>query len=113
LSEAARFGAPPHHFRDDFHDESSSVNCGVVCDVVRHLTLDTWRTFNILQSRMVIENIRHKALRRFVETGSSNGLPSGSVDRLRRMLVYIDAIGSCSGVTVAAELWCAPVDGRP
>jgi proteic killer suppression protein len=43
---------------------------------------------------MVIENIRHKALRRFVETGSSNGLPSGSVDRLRRMLVYIDAIGS-------------------
>lgn len=43
---------------------------------------------------MQIDSIRHKALRRFAETGSTKGLPSGSVDRLRRMLVYIDAIGS-------------------
>jgi proteic killer suppression protein len=43
---------------------------------------------------MQIESIRHKALRRFAETGSSKGLPSGSVDRLRNMLAYIDAIGS-------------------
>jgi proteic killer suppression protein len=43
---------------------------------------------------MQIESIRHKALRRFAESGSTQGLPSGSVDRLRRMLVYIDAIGS-------------------
>jgi proteic killer suppression protein len=41
---------------------------------------------------MQIGSIRHKALRRFAETGSSKGLPSGSVDRLRRMLAYIDAI---------------------
>lgn len=41
---------------------------------------------------MQIDSIRHKALRRFAETGSSKGLPSGSVDRLRRMLAYIDAI---------------------
>lgn len=41
---------------------------------------------------MQIESIRHKALRRFAETGSPKGLPAGSVDRLRRMLAYIDAI---------------------
>lgn len=41
---------------------------------------------------MQIESIRHKALRRFAETGSTKGLPSGSVDRLRNMFAYIDAI---------------------
>ena len=43
---------------------------------------------------MQIESIRHKALRRFAETGQPKGLPSGSVDRLRRMLTYLDAIES-------------------
>lgn len=43
---------------------------------------------------MQIESIRHKALRRFAETGSAQGLPSGSVDRLRNMLAYIDAIAT-------------------
>jgi proteic killer suppression protein len=42
---------------------------------------------------MQIESIRHKALRRFVETGLPKGLPAGLVDRLRNMLAYIDAIG--------------------
>ena len=41
---------------------------------------------------MQIEGIRNKALRRFAESGSTKGLPSGSVDRLRNMLAYIDAI---------------------
>jgi len=41
---------------------------------------------------MQIDSIRNKALRRFAETGSAKGLPSGSVDRLRNMLAYIDAI---------------------
>lgn len=41
---------------------------------------------------MQIESIRHKALRRFAKTGSTQGLPSGSIDRLRKMLAYIDAI---------------------
>ena len=43
---------------------------------------------------MQIESIRDKALRRFAETGSTKGLPNGSVDKLRNMLVYIDAIAS-------------------
>lgn len=41
---------------------------------------------------MQIESIRHKALHRFAETGKSRGLPSDVVERLRRMLAYIDAI---------------------
>ncbi|MFL6757133.1 MAG: type II toxin-antitoxin system RelE/ParE family toxin [Sphingomicrobium sp.] len=43
---------------------------------------------------MQIESIRDKALRRFAETGSGKGLPSGSVNKLRNMLGYIDAIVS-------------------
>ena len=41
---------------------------------------------------MLIESIRHKALRRFAETGSPKGLPSGSSERLRNMLAYLAAI---------------------
>jgi proteic killer suppression protein len=41
---------------------------------------------------MQIESIRHKALHRFAETGRPRGLPADSIDRLRRMLAYIDAI---------------------
>ena len=49
---------------------------------------------------MQIESIRHKALRRFAETGQAKGLPAGSVDRLRRMLAYIDAIGASDELRV-------------
>lgn len=41
---------------------------------------------------MQIESVRHKALRRFAETGSSKGLPPGSVERLRNMLAFLAAI---------------------
>lgn len=49
---------------------------------------------------MQIESIRHKALRRFAESGSPKGLPAGSVDRLRRMIAYIDAIGTVEELRV-------------
>ena len=49
---------------------------------------------------MQIETIRHKALRRFAETGSSKGLPAGSVERLRNMLAYIDAIETAEELRV-------------
>ncbi len=39
---------------------------------------------------MVIESIRHKGLKRFFETGNAKALV-GDVDRLRRMLAFIDA----------------------
>ncbi|KTT72635.1 type II toxin-antitoxin system RelE/ParE family toxin [Sphingomonas endophytica] len=43
---------------------------------------------------MLIESIRHKALRRFAETGNAKGLPSEVVTRLRMMLVFLDAATS-------------------
>ncbi len=49
---------------------------------------------------MQIETIRHKALRRFAETGSLKGLPAGSVERLRNMLAYIDAIDAAEELRV-------------
>lgn len=39
---------------------------------------------------MEIESINHKGLRRFFETGNAKGLV-GDVDRLRKMLAFIDA----------------------
>ena len=40
-------------------------------------------------SGMVIDSIRHKALRSFAETGRTKGRPGNFVDRLRHMLAYI------------------------
>lgn len=39
---------------------------------------------------MKIESIAHKSLRRFFETGNSKGIV-GDADRLRKMLVFIEA----------------------
>ncbi|MBD8893980.1 type II toxin-antitoxin system RelE/ParE family toxin [Roseibium litorale] len=48
---------------------------------------------------MDVESIRHKALRRFFETGNARGLV-GDVARLRRMLAYIDAADSFDELSV-------------
>ena len=48
---------------------------------------------------MEIESIRHKGLRRFFETGNAKGLV-GDVDRLRKMLAFIDAAGSLDELRV-------------
>ena len=49
---------------------------------------------------MVIDSIRHKALRRFAETGDPRGLPTGVTDRLRNMLAYLSAIEATQELTV-------------
>ena len=41
---------------------------------------------------MEIESIRHKALRRFVETGNPKGVDAKVADRLRKMIAYLIAI---------------------
>lgn len=41
---------------------------------------------------MEIATIRHKALRRFVESGKSKGLDARIADRLRNMIAYLTAI---------------------
>ena len=51
---------------------------------------------------MEIDSIRHKALRRFAETGDPRGLPGNLPERLSRMLAYLAAIDE------AAELRAPP-----
>lgn len=49
---------------------------------------------------MEIESIRHKALRRFAETGDTRGLPAGVTGRLRNMLAYLVAIEATTELIV-------------
>jgi proteic killer suppression protein len=46
-----------------------------------------------------IESITDKALRRFVETGSTKGL-IGDANRLRKMIAFIDAAGSLDELAI-------------
>ena len=48
---------------------------------------------------MDIDSIQHKGLKRFFESGVSKGLV-GDVERLRRMLAYIDAAESIDELAV-------------
>lgn len=41
---------------------------------------------------MEIENIRHKALRHFVESGKPKGLDANVAERLRKMIAYLAAV---------------------
>lgn len=41
---------------------------------------------------MEFGSFRHKALRQFAETGRPKGLPGNLVDRLRKMLAYLNVI---------------------
>ncbi len=43
---------------------------------------------------MRIRNIVHKGLRRLYEGGDPKGLPADAVDKLRKMLAFLDAIGA-------------------
>lgn len=43
---------------------------------------------------MEIESVRHKALRRFIESGKPKGLNANVAGRLRNMIAYLAAIDS-------------------
>lgn len=43
---------------------------------------------------MEIRSVRHKALRRFVESGTPRGLDARLAERLRRMIAYLAAIAA-------------------
>lgn len=60
---------------------------------------------------MIIESIRHKALRRFAETGDPRGLPAGVADRLRNMLAYLVAIEATKELTVPPNYGAHPLKG--
>ena len=41
---------------------------------------------------MEIDSVRHRALRRFIESGKPKGLDADVADRLRKMIAYLAAI---------------------
>jgi proteic killer suppression protein len=55
-----------------------------------------------------IESIRHKALRRFVETGKPKGLNPEVAARLLKMIAYLVAIGTADELQVPPN-WGAHV----
>ena len=60
---------------------------------------------------MQIDSIRHKALRRFAETGVAKGLPTGSIDRLRNMLAFLDAVGTVDELRIPPNFGAHPLSG--
>jgi proteic killer suppression protein len=59
---------------------------------------------------MEIDSIRHKELRRFFETGRSKGL-IGDVERLRRMLAFIDAAKDLEELAIPPNYGLHPLMG--
>lgn len=49
---------------------------------------------------MEIESIRHKALRRYIESGKPRGLDAGVAERLRRMIAYLAAVDAADELHV-------------
>lgn len=43
---------------------------------------------------MLIRNVRHKGLKRFIATGGSAGLPAASVEKIRTILTFLESMGS-------------------
>jgi toxin HigB-1 len=61
---------------------------------------------------MEIGSIRHKPLLAFVQLGKTKGLPGNLVDRLRKMLVWIDAIDSASDLYVPPNYGAHQLSGE-
>lgn len=60
---------------------------------------------------MEIESISHKGLRRFFETGNAKGLV-GDVNRLRKMLAFINAAESLDELKVPPNYGLHPLVGE-
>lgn len=60
---------------------------------MRQLTIDNV-FYHAIVIIMEIGSIRHKALRKFAESGQAKGLDKRLVGRLRNMIAFLDAAGS-------------------
>jgi proteic killer suppression protein len=60
---------------------------------------------------MEIESITHKALRKFVETGKPKGLPGDLVDRLTKMIAFIDAAETLDELSIPPNYGLHPLTG--
>lgn len=61
---------------------------------------------------MEIASIRHKALRRFVETGKAKGLPGDLVQRLLKMVSFIIDAGSLDELATPPNYGLHPMAGN-
>lgn len=60
---------------------------------------------------MEIENIKHKVLRRFVETGKPKGLPGDLVERLFRMMNFIIDAADMDELAIPPNYGLHPLTG--
>jgi proteic killer suppression protein len=60
---------------------------------------------------MEIESINHKALRRFVETGTPKGLPGDLVDRLFKMVIFIIDADTLDELSIPPNYGLHPLTG--
>ena len=60
---------------------------------------------------MIVESIRHKALRRFFETGNARGLDGDLVDRLRKMFSFIVAASDLDELGTPPNYGLHPLTG--
>ena len=43
-------------------------------------------------SNMKIRNVRHKGLRRLIEADDRSGLPAATIDKVRKIIAFLDAM---------------------
>ncbi|WP_352131112.1 type II toxin-antitoxin system RelE/ParE family toxin [Gluconobacter cerevisiae] len=98
----------PHNLRatrwssqEDYLKESRYTQCKALLD-----TMDVKSYLPLME----IESIAHKGLRRFFETGNAKGLV-GDINRLRKMLAFIDAAGSLEELSVPPNYGLHPLTG--
>lgn len=77
----------------------------------RQVSLDA-RRLRMHDSRVVIQSINHKALRRFVETGNAKGLDAQLVGRLRKMVAFLTAMEAVEELMVPPNWGAHELKGR-
>lgn len=60
---------------------------------------------------MEVESIAHKALRKFAETGKPKGLPGDLLDRLTKMIAFIDAAETLNELSTPPNYGLHPLTG--
>jgi proteic killer suppression protein len=59
----------------------------------------------------MIQNIKHKGLRNFVETGSSAGIPNQFQKRLRMIIATLNTATNLQDIIEVSALRCHPLKG--
>ena len=62
---------------------------------------------------MKIRNFAHKGLKRLYEDDNAKGVPPDTVDKLRKMFAFLDAMQEADELRALTELEGSHVDRRP